>query len=81
MSIRWIRNVSIDGEKGTVEIQLGDHHLGDKCYTRINNEFEQWFQSTSDKREEIIAQGVEILKMRLEGKTVSGPDGEEFSWK
>ena len=42
MSIRWVRNVLIDGEKSTVEIQLGARIIGDKCYTRINNEVEKW---------------------------------------
>jgi hypothetical protein len=42
MSIRWIKNVLIDREKSTIEIQIGDRRIGDKCYTRINTETESW---------------------------------------
>ena len=45
MAIRWMKNVIIDNAKSTIEIQLGDRKLGDKCYTRINNEIEQWFDN------------------------------------
>lgn len=50
MSLRWIRNVIIDGEKCTIEIQVGDKKIGDKCYTRINTEVEQWFENNFDTR-------------------------------
>ncbi|MFW6245605.1 MAG: hypothetical protein ACOC36_06930 [Fibrobacterota bacterium] len=62
MSIRWIRNVLIDGEKSTVEIQIGDKRIGDKCYTRIDEELEEWFENIYSTRDDIIAQGVDILK-------------------
>lgn len=81
MAIRWMKNVMIDNVKSTIEIQLGDRKLGDKCYTRINNEIEQWFDNFSDTREDIIAQGLDILKQRLEGKTVTAPDGTAYDWQ
>jgi hypothetical protein len=81
MSIRWVRNVVIDGEKSTIEIQLGAFKIGDKCYTRVNNEVEKWFANISDSREDIIAQGVDILKSRLEGKTIAYPDGTAYDWQ
>ena len=56
MSIRWIKNVIIDGEKSTIEIQLGDKKIGDKCYTRISNELEVYFNNRSEVRDDIIAQ-------------------------
>ncbi len=80
MAIRWMKNVLIEGAKGTVEIQLGDRKLGDKCYTRINNEVEQWFDNLSDTRDDIIAQGLDILKRRLDGKTVTYPNGTAYDW-
>jgi hypothetical protein len=80
MSIRWIKNVLIDGEKSTIEIQIGDRRIGDKCYIRINKETEAWFHNLSDTRADIIAQGVELLKKRLEGKAVTYPDGKAFDW-
>ncbi|MBN2035913.1 MAG: hypothetical protein JW768_04150 [Chitinispirillaceae bacterium] len=80
MSIRWIKNVLIDTEKSTIEIQIGDRRIGDKCYTRINTETESWFDNHSDTRADIIAQGIDLLKKRLEGKTVTYPDGRAFDW-
>jgi hypothetical protein len=81
MAIRWMKNVLIDGLKSTIEIQLGDRKLGDKCYTRINDEVEQWFGSLSDARDDIIAQGLDILKKRLDGKQVSYPNGSFYDWQ
>ena len=80
MSIRWVKNVVVDGVKSTIEIQIGDKRIGDKCYTRVNNEVEAWFRNPSDKRERIIAQGIDILQRRLEGKKVTCPDGSDFEW-
>ncbi|MFP4163813.1 MAG: hypothetical protein ACLFQB_02255 [Chitinispirillaceae bacterium] len=81
MSIRWIRNVLIDGEKSTVEIQIGDKRIGDKCYTRVNEELEEWFENIYSTRDDIIAQGVDILKKRLDGKNITYPDGQTYDWK
>lgn len=81
MAIRWMKNLMIDNAKSTIEIQLGDRKLGDKCYTRINNEIERWFDNFSDTREDIIAQGLDILKQRLEGKTVTAPGGTAYDWQ
>jgi hypothetical protein len=81
MAIRWMKNVIINGAKSAIEIQLGDRKLGDKCYTRINNETEQWFDNIADTRDDIIAQGLDILKQRLEGKKVSYPNGNTYDWE
>jgi hypothetical protein len=81
MAIRWMKNVIIDGEKGSIEIQLGDRKLGDKCYTRINNEIELWFDNISDTRDDIIAQGLDILKQRLDGKKINGVNGFPYDWQ
>ena len=67
MSIRWIKNLIIDGEKSTIEIQIGDKKIGDKCYTRINNEVECWFENIYDSRNDIIAQGL-IFSRKIESK-------------
>ena len=80
MSIRWVKNVIIDGQKSTVEVQIGDRHIGDKCYTRIGTETEAWFTTDSGDRDEIIAEGVAILKQRIKGKTVTYPDLRKFDW-
>lgn len=80
MSIRWLKNVIIDDEKSTVEIQIGDRKIGDKCYTRINQELEVWFENVSEMRADIIAQGIEILRSRLDGKKVTFPDGTPYDW-
>ena len=81
MSIRWIRNVLIDGEKSKIEIQIGDRRIGDKCYTRINDEMERWFDNNYDTRNDIIAQGINILRKRLEKKDVNYPDGKRYDWQ
>lgn len=81
MSIRWIKNVIIDGEKSTIEIQIGDKKIGDKCYTRISNELEVYFSNIGETRDDIIAQGIDILKKRLRGKNVSYPDGNDYDWQ
>jgi hypothetical protein len=80
MSIRWIKNIIVDGAKSMIEVQIGDRRIGDKCYTRLNTETESWFQNRSDNREEIIAQGIDILSKRLERKKVTYPDGRPFDW-
>ena len=61
MSIRWIKNLIIDGEKSTIEIQIGDKKIGDKCYTRVNSEVECWFENIYDSRNDIIATGVVLI--------------------
>jgi len=76
-----MKNVIIEEKKSTLEIQLGDRKLGDKCYTRINNEVEQWFENVSDTRDDIIAQGLDVLKRRLEGKKVIGQNGTDYDWQ
>jgi len=81
MSIRWIRNVIINGEKSTIEIQLGHKKIGDKCYTRIGTEVEEYFDNMMDSRDDIVAQGIDILKKRLEGKKVAYPDGRDYDWQ
>ena len=81
MGIRWIRNILVENEKTTLEIQIGDQKIGDKCYTRINSEVEKWFDNLFDDRQDIIAQGIDILKKRLEGKIVSYPDGRSYDWQ
>jgi hypothetical protein len=80
MSIRWVKNIIIEGTKSMIEVQIGDRRIGDKCYTRLNSELESWFQNQSDNREDIIAQGIDILRKRLEGKMVTYPDGRPFDW-
>ena len=80
MSIRWVRNVIVDNEKSTIEIQVGDRKIGDKCYTRINQETEVWFDNSFYERTDIIAQGIDILKRQLQGRTITNPDGTPYAW-
>jgi hypothetical protein len=81
MSIRWVKNVVIDGVKSIIEIQLGDKKIGDKCYTRVGDAVEKWFENVSQIRGDIIAQGQEILKRQLASKTVTHPDGKPYDWQ
>ena len=81
MSIRWVKNVIIDTVKSVIEIQMGDRKIGDKCYTRIGTDVEKWFDTKSSSRQEIIDQGIQILKSRLSGKTLTYPDGKPYDWQ
>jgi hypothetical protein len=80
MSIRWVKNVIIDRVKTTIEVQIGEKRIGDKCYTRIGTEVESWFHNASDDRDQIIAQGIALIKRKLGAHTVSYPDGRIFDW-
>lgn len=80
-SIRWIRSVLVEGVPTTFEIMIGTASIADKCYVRVNAESEYYFKPEVDSREVIVAQGVEILKARFDGKNVTTADGHPFSWK
>jgi hypothetical protein len=80
MSIRWIRNVVVDGRQTTLEVLLGDNRIADKCYIRVNQDEEFWFRPHSDNRQEILQQGIDMLKNRLGGKKVTAQNGSAFPW-
>jgi hypothetical protein len=80
MSIRWIRNVVVDGKQTTLEVLLGADRIADKCYVRVNQDEESWFHPASDNRQAILQQGIDLLKNRLDGKKVTGPNGYAFPW-
>jgi hypothetical protein len=80
MSIRWIRNVVVDGKQSTLEILLGDRSIADKCYIRMNQDDELWFRPETNNREEVLQQGIDILKHRLVGKNVLASNGSAFPW-
>ena len=81
MSIRWIRNLLLDGEAATLEVLLGDREISDKCYYRINSGNEYWYVSKGETREEILNQGIQLLKKHFKGKNLTYPDGRAFDWK
>jgi len=68
MSIRWIRNVVVDGRQTTLEVLLGEKSIADKCYIRVNQDEEFWFRPASDNRQSILQQGIDMLKSRFDGK-------------
>ncbi len=80
MSIRWIRNVVVDGQQSTLEVLLGDRSIADKCYVRVDQNEEQWFRPSTDEREAILQQGIDLLKSRLAGKTILNSNGSAFPW-
>ena len=80
MSIRWIRNVMVDGRQTTLEVMLGDNKIADKCYVRLNQDEEYWFHPSADNREAILEQGIDMLKSRLRGKTIRAQNGSDFGW-
>jgi hypothetical protein len=73
--------VVIDGKKNSIEIQLGDKKIGDKCYTRVGTDVEEYFDNAGDSREEIVAQGMEILANRLKNIKIAYPDGRDYDWR
>jgi len=80
-SIRWIRNVTVNGSKCTLEIMVGVQHIADRCYVRINQEPELWFTPMSDSRDEIVKEAMQILYQRLQGSEVLNSDGTPFQWE
>jgi len=80
MSIRWIRNVVVDGKQSTLEVLLGDRAIADKCYTRVNQEEELWFRPKTDNRDAVLQQGIDILRNRLQGKNILASNGSAFPW-
>ncbi len=80
MSIRWIRNVVVDGKQATLEVLLGDRSISDKCYVRVNQDEEYWFRPSSDNRHAILEQGIEMLKSRMSDRKVTGANGSAFPW-
>ncbi len=81
MSIHWIRNVLVEGEKTTIELRLGDRKIGDRCYFRIGTGLEQWFPTESEDRDQVTKEGIEKLKEHLKGKKLNYPDGRPYDWK
>ncbi len=80
MSIRWIRNVMVDGHRATLEIMLGVSKIADKCYVRIDNGRELWFTPNEDSRKTILRQGTELLQSQMQGKKILSTNGSEFTW-
>jgi hypothetical protein len=80
MSIRWIRNVVVDGKQTTLEVLLGDRSISDKCYIRVNQDEEYWFRPASENRQAILQQGIQMLRTRMDGRKVTGSNGSAFPW-
>ncbi|MDR2580403.1 MAG: hypothetical protein LBC85_05360 [Fibromonadaceae bacterium] len=80
-SIRWIRNVTVNGVKCTLEVVVGMQHIADRCYVRINQEPELWFTPLSESRDEIVKEAMQILYQRLQGTEVLNLDGTPFQWE
>jgi hypothetical protein len=80
MSIRWIRNVVLDGNQATFEVLLGDRAIADKCYVRVNQDEEYWFRPSSADRHAILEQGLELLKTKTQGRSVTDSNGSAFAW-
>jgi hypothetical protein len=80
-SIRWIRNILVDGRPRTIEIMIGSAHISDKCYVRIDNDPESYFTPFDDTREGVVAAGIEILREALGASELQLPDGRPFLWE
>ncbi|MCL2281940.1 MAG: hypothetical protein FWC26_01320 [Fibromonadales bacterium] len=80
-SIRWIRHVTVNGVKCTLEIMVGMQHIADRCYVRINQEPELWFTPISESRDEIVKEAMQILYQRLHDAEVLNLDGTSFLWE
>jgi len=80
MSIRWIRNLLIEGVPSSVEVFLGQHTIADKCYVRYDGGDEIWFSPCSEEREKVLEQGKSILQKRLSNQKITSLDGQSFKW-
>lgn len=80
-SIRWIRNILVDGIPCTIEIQIGTSHISDKCYARIDNNPEIYFTPFDDTREGVVIAGIELLQKQFSGRSLTLPDGQAFRWE
>jgi hypothetical protein len=70
----------VDGKQATLEVLLGDRNISDKCYIRVNQDEEYWFRPTSNDRRAILQQGIDILRTRMDGRTVTDANGSAFPW-
>ena len=80
-SIRWIRNILVEGTPCTIEILMGASHISDKCAVRIDNQPEVYFVPYDDSRDGVVEAGIEILKQAFVGRTLTHPDGQAFRWE
>ena len=80
MSIHWMRDVLINGEKKKLNIQLGYRHIGDRSYAQVVGETEIWFDSPSRDRNDIMPIGLEILKHKLANCKIQYLDGRLYDW-
>ena len=81
MSFHWIRNVLIDGEQSSLDIQIGNRQMSDKCYIKVGKASECWFKPTGESRDEIVKQGIKLLQKQLKGKIITTKNGEQFNWE
>ncbi len=81
MSIRWIRNVMIDSEESTLEIQLGYTTIGDRCYIRVGSDLEEYFTPISQHRAGIIEEGIAQLQNKLSTNSVTTIEGNLYDWQ
>ena len=80
MSIRWIRNITLDGKPSTLEVMLGWAKIADKCYIRVGNEEEYWFRPASETRAAVLEQGLSLLQRRLGGRQIATAGGTPYGW-
>ena len=81
MSIRWIRNVLIDNEESTLEVQLGYKSIGDRCYIRIGTDMEEYYTPITEYRQGILEEGVALLQDRLRSKSITTLNGDTYDWQ
>ncbi len=80
MSIRWMRNLVVDGQQTTIEVLLGANKIADKCYVRVNGQEEYWFKPSHEGRDAVLQQGIDMLKARFNGHSVQSNTGSPYSW-
>jgi hypothetical protein len=80
MSIHWIRDILINGEKKKLNIQLGYHHIGDRSYAQVVGEAEIWFNCNSKVRNDVLLVGLKLLKDKLANRKLQYLDGSPFCW-
>jgi hypothetical protein len=49
-------------------------------YVRVNQDEEYWFRPASVDRRAVLAQGLDLLRSKMDGRSITESNGSAFSW-
>jgi hypothetical protein len=47
---------------------------------RVNQDEEYWFRPASVDRRAVLAQGLDLLRSKMDGRSITESNGSAFSW-